>query len=395
VTRLVPFQLTLILQVFTRSPPVPHLFSPLALGPLTLPNRVAVAPMCQYSAEDGTATDWHLQHLMQFAIARAGLVVVEATAVDPTGRITPRCLGLYSDANEQALARVITAARTVAAPGTAFGIQIAHAGRKASCHTPWDGGRPLAPDQGAWQTVAPSAVPFAEGGPPPKALDTDGLRAVTAAFVQAARRAVRIGFDVVELHAAHGYLLHEFLSPLSNFRTDAYGGTREARMRFPLEVARAVREAVPRSKALGARITGTDWVDGGLTPDDAVAFAGALKASGYDYVCVSGGGAVPKMTIPLGPGYQVPMAAKVRAETGLTTRAVGLLVDAAQAEAIIASGQADFVALARAFLDNPRWVWHAAERLGATVPFPPQYARVAAAQWPGATLARPASPTPG
>jgi 2,4-dienoyl-CoA reductase-like NADH-dependent reductase (Old Yellow Enzyme family) len=373
---------------------VSHLFSPLVLGPLTLPNRVTVAPMCQYSAEDGTATDWHLQHLMQLAISRAGLVVVEATAVDPIGRITPRCLGLYSDANEQALARVIAAARKVAAPGTAFGIQIAHAGRKASCHTPWEGGRPLAANEGAWQTVAPSAVAFTDGGPVPAELEENGLRAVREAFVQAAGRAVRIGFDVVELHAAHGYLLHEFLSPLSNFRTDAYGGSPEARMRFPLEVARAVREAVPRTMALGARITGTDWAEGGLTPDGAAAFARALKAAGYDYVCVSGGGVVPKMNIPLGPGYQVPMAAKVRAEAGITTRAVGLIVDPAQAEAIVASGQADFVALARAFLDNPRWVWHAAERLGAAVAFPPQYARVAASQWPGAALARPAQPLP-
>jgi 2,4-dienoyl-CoA reductase-like NADH-dependent reductase (Old Yellow Enzyme family) len=368
---------------------VPHLFSPLELGPLSLPNRIAVAPMCQYSAEDGTASDWHVQHLMQFAIGRAGLVMMEATAVEPVGRISARCLGLYSDANEQALTRVLAAARKVAAPGTAFGIQIAHAGRKGSCHPPWDGGRPLSPAEGAWQTVGPSAVPFAEGGPPPVALDAGGLRVVTAAFVQAAQRAARIGFDVVELHAAHGYLLHEFLSPLSNFRTDAYGGSREARMRFPLDVARAVREAVPRSMALGARITSTDWAEGGMTPDDAVAFAAALKSAGYDYVCVSGGGAVPKMQIPLGPGYQVPMAAKVRAETGIVTRAVGLIVDPAQADAIITSGQADFVALARAFLDNPRWVWHAAERLGATISHPPQYARVSASQWPGAAMARP------
>ena len=374
---------------FTRSSPVPHLFSSLDLGPVALPNRIAVAPMCQYSADDGSATDWHLQHLMQLAISRAGLVVVEATAVDPVGRITPDCLGLYSDANEAALARVIAAARKVAAPGTRFGIQLAHAGRKGSCHTPWDGGRPLSPGEGAWQTVAPSAVPFAEGGPPPAALDASGLDAVRAAFCQAAIRAARIGFDVIELHAAHGYLLHEFLSPLSNLRTDAYGGTPEARMRFPLEVARAVREVVPRNLALGARITGTDWAPGGLTPEDAVAFAAALKSAGYDYVCVSGGGAVPKMQIPLGPGYQVPIAAKVRAETGIVTRAVGLIVEPAQADAIITSGQADFVALARAFLDDPRWVWHAAERLGATIAYPPQYARISASQWPGAAMARP------
>jgi 2,4-dienoyl-CoA reductase-like NADH-dependent reductase (Old Yellow Enzyme family) len=368
---------------------VPHLFDPLALGPVELANRIAVAPMCQYSAQDGTATDWHLQHLMQLAISRAGLVVVEATAVEPEGRITQRCLGLYSDANEAAIARVLAAARQVAAPGTRFGIQLAHAGRKAACRTPWEGGRPLTEAEGAWATVAPSAVPFADGGAVPVALDAAGLARAKAAFRQAAQRAVRLGFDAIELHMAHGYLLHEFISPLSNLREDAYGGTLASRMRFPLEVAAAVREVAPGSVALGARITGTDWAEGGLSPADAVPVAAALKAAGYDYVCVSGGGAVPHMQIPLGPGYQVPMAARVRAETGIVTRAVGLIVEPAQADAIVGSGQADCVALARAFLDDPRWVWHAAERLGATIPFPPQYARVARAQWPGAALVRP------
>ncbi len=368
---------------------MPHLFDPLAVGPIELPNRIAVAPMCQYSAEDGTATDWHLQHLMQLAISRAGLVMMEATAVEPAGRITRRCLGLYSDANEAAIARVLSAARRIAAPGTRFGIQLAHAGRKAACHTPWEGGKPLTEAEGGWETFAPSAMPFAEGGPAPTALDEAGLARIKAAFCQAAQRAVRLGLEVIELHAAHGYLLHEFVSPLSNKRTDAYGGSLENRMRFPLEVARAVRETTPANVALGARITGTDWADGGLTADDAVKFAAALKGAGYHYVCVSGGGAVPQMKIPLGPGYQVPMAAQVRAQAGIVTRAVGLIVEPAQAEAIVASGQADFVALARAFLDDPRWVWHAAEGLGATILFPPQYARVARAQWPGAAMARP------
>jgi 2,4-dienoyl-CoA reductase-like NADH-dependent reductase (Old Yellow Enzyme family) len=368
---------------------VPHLFDPLALGPVELVNRIAVAPMCQYSAQDGTATDWHLQHLMQLAISRAGLVVVEATAVEPAGRITPRCLGLYSDANEAAIARVLAAARSVAAPGTRFGIQLAHAGRKAACRTPWEGGRPLTEAEGAWTTVAPSAVPFAQDGPVPAALDAAGLARVKAAFQQSAQRAVRLGFDAIELHMAHGYLMHSFISPLSNLRQDGYGGPLASRMRFPLEVAAAVREVAPRSVAVGARITGTDWAEGGLSAADAVPVAAALKAAGYDYVCVSGGGAVPHMQIPLGPGYQVPMAARVRAETGIATRAVGLIVEPDQADAIVSSGQADFVALARAFLDDPRWVWHAAERLGATIPFPPQYARVARAQWPGAALVRP------
>ena len=369
-----------------------HLFSPLALGPVELPNRIVVSPMCQYSAADGSATDWHLQHLMQLAISRAGMIVVEATAVERAGRISHGCLGLYCDANEAALARVLDAARRVAAPGTRFAIQIGHAGRKASCQRPWEGGRPLSPSEDPWPTVAPSAVPFTPEGPAPRALDAQGLARVTAAFCQAAERAVRLGFEAIELHGAHGYLLHEFVSPLSNFRKDAYGGSLEARMRFPLEVARAVRAVVPRHVALGARITGTDWAEGGLTPEDAVAFAIALKGAGLDYVCVSGGGAVPQVKIPLGPGYQVPLAAKVKAESGLVTRAVGLIVTPEQAEAILASGQADCVALARAFLDDPRWVWHAAERLGAEIPIPPPYARTSRAAWPGAALVRPAPP---
>jgi 2,4-dienoyl-CoA reductase-like NADH-dependent reductase (Old Yellow Enzyme family) len=368
---------------------VPHLFSPLQVGPVTLTNRIAVSPMCQYSADDGSATDWHLQHLMQLAMSGAGLVMVEATAVERIGRITPGCLGLYSDANEAALARVLAAARKVAPEGTRFGIQIGHAGRKGSSQRPWEGGRPLSEPEGAWQTVAPSAIPFVPGGPAPAALDEAGLARLLGAFRRAAERAVSLGFDAIELHAAHGYLLEEFLTPLANRRGDAYGGSPEGRMRFPLEVARAVRAAVPARTALGARLNGTDWADGGVTPDDAVALSARLKAAGIDYVCLSGGGAVPQMKVPLTPGYQVPMAAKVRAETGIVTRAVGLIVEPAQAEAIVASGQADFVALARAFLDNPRWVWHAAERLGAKIPYPPQYARAAASVWPGAAMARP------
>ena len=295
---------------------MPHLFSPLSLGPIELPNRIVVSPMCQYSAQDGSATDWHLQHLMQLAISRAGMVVVEATAVERAGRISHGCLGLYSDANEAALARVLDPARRVAAPGTRFAIQIGHAGRKASCQRPWEGGKPLTPGEDAWPTVAPSAVPFTPEGPPPQALDAKGLARVTAAFCQAAERAVRLGFDAIELHGAHGYLLHSFVSPLSNQRKDAYGGSAENRMRFPLEVARAVRAVVPKRVALGARITGTDWADGGLGADDAVAFAAALKGAGLDYVCVSGGGAVLNVKIALGPGYQVPFAAKVKAATG-------------------------------------------------------------------------------
>jgi 2,4-dienoyl-CoA reductase-like NADH-dependent reductase (Old Yellow Enzyme family) len=368
---------------------VSHLFSALALGPIELPNRIAVAPMCQYSACDGSATDWHLQHLMQLAIARAGMVVVEATAVERLGRISHGCLGLYSDANEAALARVLDAARRVAAPGTCFAIQIGHAGRKASCQRPWEGGKPLSAGEDPWATVAPSSVPFAPDWHVPQALDEKGLARVAAAFCRAAERAVRLGFDAIELHAAHGYLLHEFCSALSNTRKDAYGGSREGRMRFPLEVARAVRAVVPKRVALGARITGTDWADGGIVVDDAVAFAAALKAAGLDFVCVSSGAGVPNAKIPIGPGYQVPLAAKVKAEVGIPTRAVGLIVTPEQAEEVVVSGKADFVALARAFLDDPRWVWHAAERLGAKVTPPPQYARLAPNMWPGAAMLRP------
>ena len=368
---------------------MPHLFSPLSLGPVQLPNRIAVAPMCQYSASDGSATDWHLQHLMQLAIGRAGMVVVEATAVERAGRISHGCLGLYSDANEAALARVLDAARRVAAPGTCFAIQLGHAGRKASCQRPWEGGKPLARAEDPWPTVAPSAIPFADGWHVPEALDESGLGRIVAAFRQAAERAVRLGFDAIELHVAHGYLLHEFLSPFSNKRTDAHGGTAERRMRLPLEVARAVGAAVPKSIALGARITGSDWAEGGLGPDDAAAFAKALKTVGADYVCVSSGGNVASARIPLSPGYQVPFATQVKEQAGLVTRAVGLIATPEQADAIIAEGRADFVALARAFLDDARWVWHAAERLGVEIAPPPQYARISRAAWPGAALVRP------
>jgi 2,4-dienoyl-CoA reductase-like NADH-dependent reductase (Old Yellow Enzyme family) len=369
--------------------PVPHLFSPLQLGPVALANRIVVSPMCQYSADDGDASDWHLQHLMQLAMSAAGLVMMEVLAVERTGRITYGDLGLYSDSNERALARVLAAARKVAPASTRFGIQIGHAGRKSSTQVPWAGGRALSEAEGAWPTVAPSAIPFAPGGPAPVALDEAGLTHVLEAFRQGAERAVRLGFEAVELHMAHGYLLEQFLTPLANRRNDAYGGSLEGRMRFPLEVAQAVRAVVPAGTALGARINGTDWADGGVTPDEAVALAARLKAVGFDYVCVSGGGAVPQMQIPLVPGYQVPMAARVKAETGIITRAVGLIVEPAQAEAIIVSGQADLVALARGFLDDPRWAWHAAERLGAKIAYPPQYARAAAAVWPGAAMARP------
>jgi 2,4-dienoyl-CoA reductase-like NADH-dependent reductase (Old Yellow Enzyme family) len=365
------------------------LFSPIKLGRLELPNRIAVSPMCQYSAADGVPTDWHLAHLMTLAMSGAGLVVLEATGVERHGRISHGCLGLYSDECEAGIARVLYSARRVAPPGTAFGIQIGHAGRKASAQRPWEGGKALSAGEDPWQTVSASAIPFGDGWHTPAALDRAGMERVRDAFVQAARRAVRLGFEVIELHAAHGYLLHQFFSPVANRRTDECGGSLANRMRFPLEVARAVRDVMPATVALGARITGNDWYDGGTTPDEAVAFARALEQAGCNYACVSGGGIRPDVKIALGPGYQVPFAERVKRETGMVTRAVGLIADPVQADEIVRGGRADMIAMARAFLDNPRWVWHAADRLGATVAYPPQYARSTGKVWPGAKLARP------
>jgi 2,4-dienoyl-CoA reductase-like NADH-dependent reductase (Old Yellow Enzyme family) len=372
----------------------PALFSPLDLGPVRLPNRIAVSPMCQYSAVDGCMTDWHLQHLMTMAMSGAGLVVVEATAVERIGRITHGDMGLYSDDNERAMARVLAAARAVALPGTRFGIQLAHAGRKASARRPWEGGTALPPGEDPWQTVCASPIPLDDGWHTPAELDEAGIERVLGAFAQAAERAVRLGFDAIELHFAHGYLAHTFQSPLSNHRTDRWGGDRDGRMAFPLATARTVRAAVPAGVALGARITGTDWIEGGLQAEDAVALAAALKDIGLDFVCVSSGGVSLKARIPLGPGYQVPFAAKVKAETGIVTRSVGLIADPHQANDIVAKGQADFVALARAMLDDPRWGWHAAEALGAECARPPQYERAKPALWPGAKIARPGPEAP-
>ena len=366
-----------------------QLFTPFQMGTLELSNRVIVSPMCQYSADDGVAGDWHLQHLMQLGYSGAGLVMVEATAVERRGRITHGCLGLYSDACEAAIIRVMNAARRFGG-STRFGIQLAHAGRKASAHRPWEmGGGPLGPGDDPWPTMAPSAISFDTGWPVPEALDEGGMERLCSAFHEAASRAARIGFEVVEVHAAHGYLLHEFLSPLANHRNDCYGASLENRMRFPLAVVQTVREALPQNVVLGVRITGTDWREGGWTPDDAVAFVRKLQPLGVGYVCVSSGGIIPSVAVPVGPGYQIPFAAKVKKETGINTRAVGMIVTPEQAEDIIVSGHADMVCMARAFLDNPRWVWHAAEQLGASVPYPPPYERAQRTIWPGAVLMRP------
>ena len=362
------------------------MFEPLELGGITLPNRIVVSPMCQYSADDGSMNDWHFVHLGHLALGRAGLLMVEATHVTREGRITHGCTGLYSDRNEASMARVLAHCRAVSR--NPIGIQIGHAGRKASSQVPWEGRDYLRPDQSPWPTVAPSALPFGDGWHTPHELTASEIQLLVDAFVASSERAKRIGFDVLELHSAHGYLLHQFLSPLSNQRSDSYG---QERMKFPLEVARAVREIWPREKALGARISGNDWVEGGLGPDDAVAYARELERIGFDYVCVSSGGLMSHARLNIGPGYQVPLAEKVKRNSKLKVRAVGMIADPEQAEAIIAGGKADMVAMARAFLDNPRWVWHAAERFGVKLDYPPQYQRARHDAWPGSRLARPNS----
>lgn len=357
------------------------LFSPFALRGLTLANRIVVSPMCQYSAEDGAATDWHLMHLGGLAQSGAGLLVIEATGVTPQGRISPACLGLYDDATEAALARLLERIRRWSA--MPVGIQLGHAGRKASTRKSWEVGqgrtRWLGPAEGGWTTCAPSAMPFAPGWPVPETLDAPAMQSIVEAFGAAARRAARLGLDLVEIHGAHGYLVSSFLSPLANRREDEYGGSLQNRMRFPLAVAEAVRQGFRADRPVGVRFNGTDWAEGGITPEEAVAFARALGAIGIDYADLSSGGNA-EVRIPLAPGYQVPFAEKVRRETGLATMAVGLIREPAQAEAIIAEGRADLVALGRAMLNDPRWPWHAAEALGASIPVAPQY-------WRGATSA--------
>jgi 2,4-dienoyl-CoA reductase-like NADH-dependent reductase (Old Yellow Enzyme family) len=355
------------------------LFQPITLRGVTLANRVVVAPMCQYEAHDGMANDWHLMHLGQYAMGAAGLVFTEATAVVPEGRISPGCLSLHSDETEAALKRVVDFCDKHGV--VTMGIQLAHAGRKASTAVPLEGGQPLAASEGGWQTVAPSAVPYADW-PTPQALSVADIGELKSAFAAAARRAHRIGFRVIELHAAHGYLMHEFLSPLSNRREDDYGGSLENRMRLPLEVFQAVREVLPEDTVLGVRVSATDWIDGGWTPEETVALSAELKALGCDFMDVSSGGNDPAQQIPLGPGYQVAFAEKVRREAGIPTMAVGMITRPQQAEAIVASGQADMVALARGMMFDPRWAWHAAEALGAETPYADNYIRCHPARWP-------------
>ena len=352
----------------------PALFTPLPVGRLALRNRIVIAPMCQYSAIDGCMTDWHLIHLGNLALSGAALLTIEATAVLPEGRISHADVGLWDDATEAAMARTLASVRRWSDMPVA--IQLGHAGRKASTEVPWKGGAQLPPgDPNGWPTEAPSALAFVEGQVAPHELDRAGLARVRDAFAAAAVRAARLGIDAVQLHGAHGYLLHQFLSPLSNRRTDDYGGNLENRMRFPLEVFDAVRQAFPADRPVTVRVSGTDWVDGGWTIEQTVAFAQALEARGCAAIHVSSGGLDPRQDIPVGPGYQVPLARAVKQAVAMPVVAVGLITDYDQAEAIVATGDADLVALARTILFDPRWPWHAAAHLGARVTAPPQYLR--------------------
>jgi len=355
---------------------VSALFQPLRIRETTLKNRIAVSPMCQYAAPDGRPSAWHLVHLGSRAVGGAALVIAEASAVTPEGRISPDDTAIWSDAHAQAWAPI---ARFVAEQGAVPGIQLAHAGRKASTDVPWRGGRPLGEDARGWRPVAPSALAFAEGHPVPRELPTDEIPAVVGAFRDAARRAEQAGFGVVEIHMAHGYLLHQFLSPLTNRRTDEYGGSLENRTRLSLEVARAVRDAFPVERPVFARISATDWVEGGWDLDQSVALARALREAGVDLVDCSSGGLVPHAKVPLGPGYQVPFAEAIRARAGVMTGAVGLIREPAQAEAVVAGGKADLVLLARELLRDPYWPLHAARALGVEVPWPHQYLRASPA----------------
>jgi 2,4-dienoyl-CoA reductase-like NADH-dependent reductase (Old Yellow Enzyme family) len=349
------------------------LFSDFTLRETTFSNRVAVAPMCQYSAVDGAPGDWHLMHLGSLAISGAGLLICEATGISAEGRITPDCTGLYSDENEAAFRRVIEFCRSVAP--LSIGIQLSHSGRKGSTRAPWLDGGPLAEEEGAWIPSAPSAVPYLDGWSPPRALDTEDLERIKADFVAAARRAARLGFDLLEIHAAHGYLLHQFLSPITNRRDDEYGGGLEARMRFPLEVFEAVRAVYPENRPVTLRLSASDWIDGGWDLAQSEVFCRELKSLGCDLVHVSSGGLDQGQKITTGPGYQTGMSEQLRRTAGIATMAVGQITDPVQAETILRTGQADMVALARGMLWDPRWVWKAAATLGAELNLPAPYAR--------------------
>ncbi|MDR7154394.1 2,4-dienoyl-CoA reductase-like NADH-dependent reductase (Old Yellow Enzyme family) [Sphingobium xenophagum] len=352
----------------------PKLFEPITVGGLTLDNRIVIAPMCQYSAVDGQMNDWHQIHLGQLALSGAGLLTIEASAVMPEGRISHADVGLWDDATQDAMKQVLDSVRRHS--DMPIAIQLGHAGRKASTHVPWQGGSQIAPDAvNGWQTVAPSALPFTPGSVAPQTLDRDGITKLIEAFVSATKRAHHLGIDATQLHGAHGYLLHQFLSPLSNQRDDDYGGTLANRMRLPLEIFDAVRAAFPADKPVTMRVSGTDWVEGGWDIDQTIAFAKALEARGCAAIHVSSGGLHPDQAIPVGPSYQVPLARAVKQAVSIPVVAVGLITDFEQAEAIVGTGDADMIAIARTILYDPRWPWHAAAHLGATVKAPNQYLR--------------------
>jgi len=350
----------------------PHLFTPLTIRGITFRNRIAVSPMCQYSSRDGFANDWHLVHLGSRAVGGAGLVMMEATAVEDRGRISPGDQGIWKDEHIPFLSRI---AEFLKQQGAVAGIQLAHAGRKASTRVPWQGGGFIPPSEGGWIPVAPSAVPFQPDDPAPHALSSDEIRCVVEAFAAAARRALRAGFQLIEIHAAHGYLAHEFLSPLSNHRTDEYGGSFENRIRFPLEVTQAVRAAWPEDLPLWMRISATDWAEGGWTLDESVELAKRVRGMGVDLIDCSSGALTLKQKIALGPGYQVPFADRIRHEAGIPTGAVGMITEPEQADAIVREGRADVVLLAREFLRDPYFPLRAARKLGVEIKPPVQYGR--------------------
>lgn len=358
------------------------LFDPLQLRDVTLDNRVVVSPMAQYASEDGRMSDWHLMHLGHLAVGGAGLLFTESVVVSRDARISHHCPCLCDDETEAAIGRVVDFCQRHGSARLA--IQIGHAGPKGSADTPWNGRAPYRAEQGAWPLVAPSALPYDEGWPVPTALDANGMAWIVERFVDATRRAARLGFNVVEMHAAHGYLLNAFLSPLTNQRSDAYGGTRSGRMRFPLEVFEAMRAAFPQDRPMGVRISATDWVEGGWGVEDSIAFAHELKALGCDFIDVSSGGVSPRQEVPVAPFYQVPLATAIREHAEIPVMTVGLIWEPRNAERLIAEGKADLVALGRGMLYDPRWAWHAAEALGAEAAYPVRYARSRPADWPAA-----------